>query len=1294
MSKKKNKKKQQTVAEDVLALHDEENGEAETIDASSSRDNDSTPDINELLKKYLVGESASEKNIDDARVEAEPESLITDDQIDLSGLDSRLLLSDDLPVKGKLDVNEIVTDEDITVDGKLDSSLLVSDEFTGDEGPVEEVFFGEDHVAPELNIDEEPEEPKESLLDDAINMAFLSDDSDDITDNVEAASGDDELEPEVLFGVSDNVDEEPAADEEEPEEESEETEVYPDDEEDDVLSGLTLSSLMNYTPDEETADVTEEEEPEVQPEASEAEDDEDSEYEDAFAALMSVPDTEKSEVTEDLLYPSEEIQEEQNIVESSAEETDNVTDEEPEDGTAYQEDQDYIAEMLFDSDETGDTADEETAAVEEVQSDELTEEDTDELIKAFEAEKTGLFSMFRKRREKTAEAEPVSEDTEEIPEQEEETADDTQENVVEDIQPEDITEDETELIIAPPELEIPEFGDFEAVESADSSVEEVPAAEETDAYDEPETEFYPEEEIITGEIEDNDETEDAGEIEETDEIENAGEFTDTEEQVEAEEEKPEITGMGALFEEAPAVNADELDIEPEPDTSTATSDEDELLRRAMYYIEKEERKAAEERAAEEARIRAEAEAAEAKLREEEAARAAEAEKAKEEAAAQKVAEITGRSVEEVEAEMEGDSEEDLTVTEYDSTDLNLMVAFGMDVDSDVKADSNKTAKIKEYGDKLQADNSGKRKTKLDRDEFVDRTQIPDIRNEYKKRKRGLVFRLIICAAFTLGLFVFENIEPLSKLLTGAELQHGGIFDPCVYPTIYVMTSLQLMLLACMCAFDRIVYGFKRLFTGNPCPETITALLTVAGIVCSSVISKTTVVPVKPVIYNFVVAFAAFMTLAAALLDTKREYANFRVISSKRPKHIVRRLSDDESLGETKAFVDYDDICDVMKVDKADFIEGFFGRLSKPDHTKSVFITAVMSVTAAVAVLFGVFAGMRGFDTAAVWRVVYAVIVMMLPASLFVAFSYPLYKINAEISGDDFGSAIIGETSLEEYSNASIISFDDKSVFPAISVKVQNIKVYNNARFDRVLYYAASVFGTAGGPLKDVFETATRDMGVSSNVKIILAGAGVLETTVDGVNIVFGTCDVLRQNGYEIPKSVSDEEIDLSDELQTMYMIRERKLFAKFYIQYIMDPDIEVILRQFSNSSLYVCVRTFDPNISEDMIAKKVKMKHMPLRTVRYNNTDEIGVYEEKADSGLVTCGTPKSLLQVITYCSKVLHTRKTEMALCILASVIGAIILFLCVASGLMDSFRSAFVGIHQLAWLIAVYISARLFLR
>ncbi len=633
---------------------------------------------------------------------------------------------------------------------------------------------------------------------------------------------------------------------------------------------------------------------------------------------------------------------------------------------------------------------------------------------------------------------------------------------------------------------------------------------------------------------------------------------------------------------------------------------------------------------------------------------------------------------------DGIFEETAPEDEIDPTDINLMVAFGMDKKSD---------KAKQFGDRLEEkQNSKGKKVLLDRPEYVDKTQTPQIRAEYKAKQTSLWVRLVLCGILSAVLLIFENIEPITKLFTGTGKQFAGVLDPAVYPVVYIMVSLQIMLLACFCAYDQIFAGIKSLFRGNPRPETMTALMTLLGIVYSVIAARLIEIPEEPVMFNFIVALAAFLTLVYAVINNRREMLNFRIVANKRPKHIVRRLLDEESECESKAFADNDDVCDVMKIEKTDFIDGYFGRLSTPDSSTSRFMVFAMSASVAIAVLFGFAVSFYDATAAQICMTTFGSMMILTPLSVYITFSYPFYRAN--LAAKEYDSAIIGEASLDEYSNASIISFDDKNVFPSYSVKVQNIKIFNNARIDRMLYYASSVFAYAGGPLQDVFEIATKDMGNSENVKIFGAESGFLAAEVDNVNIIFGSYEALTARGMEFPEHAAEDDIDLSDELEIMYMFREDKLVLKFYVKYVMDADIDLILKQFSGSGLYVCVRTFDPNIDERMIAKKLNMKRMPLKIVRYASADEVTTYEEKVDSGLVTCGSPKSLLQVISYCGKVLHTKKTNIALSVLSVMIGTAILVLLLLSQSMGSLNSLFIAVYQLIWMIPMTISSRMFIR
>lgn len=154
------------------------------------------------------------------------------------------------------------------------------------------------------------------------------------------------------------------------------------------------------------------------------------------------------------------------------------------------------------------------------------------------------------------------------------------------------------------------------------------------------------------------------------------------------------------------------------------------------------------------------------------------------------------------------------------------------------------------------------------------------------------------------------------------------------------------------------------------------------------------------------------------------------------------------------------------------------------------------------------------------------------------------------------------------------------------------------------------------------------------------------------------------------------------------------LIAKMYIKYVIDGDIEPVLKQFQDNGMYACVRTYDPNIDEKMIEKKVNLKELPLKVIRYKKEDEVSAVSNRVNSGLVTFGAPKSLLQVLPYCDKVIHTKKTCATLSVMAIIISLILYRLILASGGSENINSLYIAAYQVAWMIPTYLASKIFIR
>ena len=634
-----------------------------------------------------------------------------------------------------------------------------------------------------------------------------------------------------------------------------------------------------------------------------------------------------------------------------------------------------------------------------------------------------------------------------------------------------------------------------------------------------------------------------------------------------------------------------------------------------------------------------------------------------------------------------------SIDEIDETDISLMVALGME-DELAKTVGEETAS--QITDDFVADQEEwvDRTNRFGADEYSDVSQNREIADKYKKRHTLSFFGMLAAAVFCAILFVFENITVITQFFTGTKYYFAGAFDAEVYPVVYIMADLQLLLLCAVPVLGRIFNGIKDLCKFRYSVDCLPALLTVAAIVNTVVMATTTSPGVAPVLFNFVTALCLVFTAINEFMTVRREIFSFNIISSRKPKFVMRRLSVRDSILESEAVADMDaegaDEGDIIKIQKTDFVDGYFWRTKNKGTISRAVVGLATVISVALAVVVMVYAFVVKADDPI--NVGFAVLSAAIPASMVIVGFYPFYRANRRAYDND--STIIGEGSVEEYSGVGVISFDDVNVFPSYSVKVRNVRLFNNSRIDKVLYYAASVFSATGGPLADVFEVATMETGHSDNVTILETGTGYIEAEVNGRSIMFGRAPALATRGILIPDDIVAESMELPNDCSVMYMIYQRKLVAKMIVNYVLDSDFEYVLRQLTGSGMCVCVKTFDPNIDEEMILRQLPQSSYAMRVIKYKNTEEITKYSKSAEGGIVSRDNTKSLLHTVASCDKILSAQKTGFVIGVISAILNAVIVAVVLMAGSFASLCSLYLVLCHLFWLVPVIISTRLIVR
>ena len=628
--------------------------------------------------------------------------------------------------------------------------------------------------------------------------------------------------------------------------------------------------------------------------------------------------------------------------------------------------------------------------------------------------------------------------------------------------------------------------------------------------------------------------------------------------------------------------------------------------------------------------------------------------------------------------------------EFDQTDLDLMIAFGMEDQLEDAVGHERAKKYKKaIGDRsddhFNEMHSGDRPdTVQDKHaEYVSAAQNREIFAEYKKKYSGILFRFLGALFFLVLLFFFENDRLLGITMP-------AIFDREQYPLVYTLFDLQLVLLSGAMIWRSVRTGIRAIFRGRPIPESITGFLFLACIVYTAVIAS--LCPMHGLqLYNFPIGLAVLFELCYEFMNLRREIMSFKIVSSKKLKYAVDAIAPKDGEAERKMFAEYiSDDPALFRIKRTAFVESFFARTETYPRTQRILRAVLPAVLLLVLAFFSAKFILTG-DLYESLTVAYITMLLTLPSCAFIAFSYPMYRASGFAYKKD--SAMIGEASLGEYADASVVSFDDKEVFPARGVRVRNVKVYGENRIDHVIYAAASVFHVVGGPLADVFETATGELGYAENVKLTRLDRDGIEARVDGGTVLIGRAAFVNRYGYAASLNESEKSMEETGDASILYIAYDNNVAAKLYIQYSVEPDFEIVLKQLYRQGVCVGIKTSDPNIDDHLLSCKIKMSKYPVKIIKCAEPKETAIIVDRLSSGIVSKSSAKALLQTLAICDRVLSASRTNNVLGVVSILLGMAAMAFCIVSGMAVTLAPVWIALYQLFWIIPVIAISRYYI-
>ncbi len=612
--------------------------------------------------------------------------------------------------------------------------------------------------------------------------------------------------------------------------------------------------------------------------------------------------------------------------------------------------------------------------------------------------------------------------------------------------------------------------------------------------------------------------------------------------------------------------------------------------------------------------------------------------------------------------------------ELDGTDINLLIALGYEDELTKTVGIDKVSEFERQLDSELEEESSAESPAFRGVEFTEKVQVKEIIENYKTEYTSIKTRLFGTLIMLAALFLYENVSLFGVGLPGA-------LNMQQFPAVHTLISLQLLVLCGALSWRQLYDGIKGAFTLKPTPQSLVAVSVGVAVIYDLIIAL--VAPqVDFLLYNFPAALCLFILVFCDLLNLKREMSTFNILADHHEKFAVRsHLAQTENLEDETLTLD---------IRRADFIDGYFARTNRKAMTNSRLNYVLLPVVAlAIALAIVSFSTAKsGIDALNIFVLT---VLFCMPVSTLIASSYPLFRASQIAYEQD--TAIIGESSIEEYSGANAVSFADKDIFPSYSVKLRSIKLYGNARPDLVLFAATSVFSKIGGPLADVLELATMEFDRAKEVELIRIAENGIEAKVDGVPVLLGRAEFLES--YQIyPLTDADDMANSVGSGRILYIVMNGELSAKLYVQYDMDVDFEFTLRELAREDIAASIRTYDPNIDDDLLFSQLGGKQYNVRIEKQMTAPTESDLLERLDSGLVSRASAKSLIHTAIMCNRLTHVERTGGIIRAVALGVSLLIMLFLTLLSSSVGISSIYVALYQIFWMIPALIITHLFVK
>lgn len=505
-----------------------------------------------------------------------------------------------------------------------------------------------------------------------------------------------------------------------------------------------------------------------------------------------------------------------------------------------------------------------------------------------------------------------------------------------------------------------------------------------------------------------------------------------------------------------------------------------------------------------------------------------------------------------------------------------------------------------------------------------------------------------------------------------------------------MAILDIQLIACLylLTIPEVISSFKYLIRGKAISELTVTAAFIVTVIYSVLISIDP--PRSYPLFGLIFAVLSISVISGAYYRKSADFTAFKVISDNEEKYVVDRKYTRELERENAALDGRieEHRSKIARFFRTVFVDNFFTKAGVSSEN-SFNVTLIISSSFGAALVMGIIAYFipGGIANAAIAFAL--TFLLSVPAVSILAHKLPYYYIERAAESED--TAVIGESSVLDYSGIDVIAFQDTEVFGDEDVNLQRIMLYGNSdNLTKALRQMSALFMNVGGPLDILFsDSLDRKVSPALNTYVERDGVG---GEIDGHRVLAGPKEYMMRNGIRIPEDTGKNVYGASESTKIMYAAEDGAVYAKFYIRYSFSEEFSMLLPALWDEGITPLVYTRDPNVTDELV-RTLTAGSDKIRVYKNNASPaaDLAVYR-RVSAGMVSKAEKTNAINTILLTKKYAAFQSrlavTELIAMTVGAALGAVFTF----AG-MSLVPSVALAAWQAAWCgVLHFLSAKSF--